>query len=138
MEIEFPIELIVAGTPVSQQAKLKVNIDEWKGRVRDACAPTLPAPHFATLAAVGVVLYYLPADEMKGDLDNIIKPVLDALKQFVFVDDQQVERLLVQKFEPDRTPGLAESVSSTLQLAWKTERPLLYVRVTDRMDEEPK
>lgn len=137
MEIVFPIEFIVAGTPVSQQAKLKANIEEWKLRVRNACKPILPAPHFATLANVGVVLYYLPADEMRGDLDNIIKPILDALKQYVFVDDQQVERIVVQKFEPERTPGLADAVSNTLQLAWKSERPLLYVRISDNIEEEP-
>ena len=123
---------------MSQQAKIRANIEEWKDRVRDACAPTLPKPHFATLAAVGIVLYYLPADEMKGDLDNVIKPILDALKQFVFVDDQQVERVLIQKFEPERTPILADAVSVTLKQAWNAERPLLFIRVSDSIEEEPR
>jgi len=38
---------------------------------------------------------------MTGDVDNIVKPILDAMTKFIYVDDQQVERVVVQKFEPD-------------------------------------
>ena len=73
---------------------------------------------------------------MRGDLDNIIKPILDALKQHLFVDDHQVERLLVQKFEPEQTPDLAERASAMLKSAWDLPRPLLYIRISDTIDQE--
>ncbi len=36
-----------------------------------------------------------------GDIDNIVKPILDALCHHIYMDDRQVQRLVVQKFEPD-------------------------------------
>ena len=85
---------------------------------------------------MAIVLYYLPKDEMQGDLDNIIKPILDALKAHIFVDDHQVERIVIQKFEPDRMPTLSESASAILKQLWNAERPLLYVRVSNKLDDE--
>lgn len=76
-----------------------------------------------------MTLYYFPAEPMVGDVDNIIKLVLDACSKHVYVDDIQVERIVVQKFEPDRvfafsepTPTLAEAVSM--------DKPILYVRIS--------
>ena len=43
-------------------------------------------------------LFYFPAVEMAGDIDNIVKPVLDALGKHIYVDDRQVHRVLVQNF----------------------------------------
>lgn len=136
MNIEFPIEFIVRGTPVSQRAKLALARDEWKARVKDASAAVIPNPHFASDARMAVTLYYLPIEAMLGDIDNIIKPVLDALTTHIYLDDQQVERLVVQKFEPEQTPAL-EQPSATLREAWDGPRPLLYVRITDDPNEEP-
>ncbi len=39
---------------------------------------------------------------MQGDVDNIVKPILDALSKHIYNDDGQVERIWVQKFEPGR------------------------------------
>lgn len=36
------------------------------------------------------------------DLDNLAKALLDAIKGFVFHDDSQVARLLVERFEGER------------------------------------
>ncbi len=98
-------------------------------RVRNASASVLPTQHFASLERLAVTLYYFPAEPMAGDIDNIIKLVLDACSRHVYVDDIQVERIVVQKFEPDRvfafsepTPTLAEAVSM--------DKPVLCVRVS--------
>jgi hypothetical protein len=37
---------------------------------------------------------------MPGDVDNIVKPILDVLGRHIYVDDAQVERVVVEKFEP--------------------------------------
>ena len=73
---------------------------------------------------------------MQGDLDNIIKPILDALSRYVFVDDAQVERLVVQRFLPDGAPELTDP-SNVLKQAWQAERPVLYVRISDDLMKEP-
>ena len=66
---------------------------------------------------------------MQGDLDNIIKLVLDALARHIYVDDSQVERIVVQKFEPGNVFAFA-APSATLDEAMKCPKPVLYVRVS--------
>jgi crossover junction endodeoxyribonuclease RusA len=72
---------------------------------------------------------------MQGDIDNIVKPILDALGQHIYVDDSQVERVVVQKFEPGNVFPFG-SPSSTLEDALNRPKPLLYVRLTDDPFEE--
>lgn len=67
---------------------------------------------------------------MQGDVDNIVKPVLDALCQHIYYDDKQVERVWVQKFEPGRIFQFANP-TDTLSKALVGEKPLLYVRLDD-------
>ena len=135
MEIEFPIEFLVQGTPLSLQAKRPKSRREWKERVKSASSGVLPAPHFASSERMAVTLYYFPHEPMQGDVDNIVKPVLDALSRHIYLDDRQVERIVVQKFElgnsfefGNPTAGLAE--------AFKVKRPVLYVRVSAKPYEE--
>ncbi len=72
---------------------------------------------------------------MKGDIDNCVKPILDAMTKCVYVDDVQVGRLVVQKFEPGGIFAF-ESPSSTLANALSVDGPSVYVRVTDNLHEE--
>jgi crossover junction endodeoxyribonuclease RusA len=130
LEIEFPIEFLVRGTPVSLQASRAESREQWKARVKEASTKALPQPHFASDEGLAATLYYFPAEPMTGDVDNIIKLVLDACSRHVYIDDSQIERVLVQKFEPGRifdfnkpTPTLDEAIS--------TEKPVLYVRISN-------
>jgi crossover junction endodeoxyribonuclease RusA len=75
-------------------------------------------------------LLYFPDAMMRGDIENIVKPVLDALSQHIYVDDQQVERVWVQKFEPGGDTVFNDP-SSVLANAILRVRPLLFVRVTN-------
>lgn len=129
LEPDFSIEFLVAGTPASLQTKRAETRDQWRALVRQASERVLPDGHFATGRRLAVTLFYFPAGRMQGDVDNIIKLTLDALKRHVFMDDAQVERVLVQKFEPGidfqftaPTPTLAQAVDHA--------KPVLYVRLS--------
>ena len=65
-----------------------------------------------------------------ADLDDIVKPILDALGRHIYIDDVQVERLLVQRFDPDRAQPFVEP-TTTLQSAFDSAGPVLCVRVSD-------
>jgi crossover junction endodeoxyribonuclease RusA len=136
MEIEFPVEFVVQGTPLSLQSRNAATRDEWKLRITTAGDLVLPAPHFASQKRVAVTIYYLPAEEIQADLDNILKPILDALQGSVLVNDRQVDRIVVQRFELESTPDLGASGSETLHRAWSEDRPLLYIRITDVVEQE--
>ncbi|RVO43464.1 RusA family crossover junction endodeoxyribonuclease [Sinorhizobium meliloti] len=137
MELEFPIEFVVNGTAVSLQAKRRASVDQWKDRVKEHSRVALPEAHFATEEPIAVTLYYFPDTEMQGDVDNIVKPVLDALCRHIYVDDRQVERVSVQKFEPGRVFQFG-APSSTLETALSGRKPLLYVRLSNDVSEELK
>ena len=102
LEIRFPLEFLVSGVPVSLQADRTATKQEWKERVRSASSAVLPKPHFASLGRMAVTIYNFPAEPMRGDLDNIVKLILDALCRHVYVDDRQVERIVVQKIRPGK------------------------------------
>ena len=72
---------------------------------------------------------------MQGDIDNIIKLVLDALSKHIYMDDSQVERIVVQKFEPGNVFGFS-SPSPALAAALSRPKPVLYVRLSDDPFEE--
>jgi crossover junction endodeoxyribonuclease RusA len=43
---------------------------------------------------------------MEGDLDNIVKPILDALSRHVYMDDRQIEPVLYIRLSDDPYEGL--------------------------------
>jgi crossover junction endodeoxyribonuclease RusA len=130
VEIEFPLEFVVEGTAVSLQAKRRGSIDQWKSRIVEASRTVLPEGHFATEAPLAVTLFYFPAAEMEGDLDNIVKHILDALDKHIYMNDRQIQRIVVQKFEPENVFEF-DLPSPALRDALNTPRPALYVRLSD-------
>ena len=77
-----------------------------------------------------MTLFYFPAKPGQGDIDNIVKLVLDALCKHIYIDDAQVERVLVQKFEPGSVFPF-RSPSSVLEMALSRIKPVLYVRLSN-------
>lgn len=128
MEILFPIEFLVYGNPVSQQAKRAEARTEWKIRVIDATVEHLPENHFASELPISVSIFFFPEELSLGDLDNLAKPILDAFSKHIYIDDDQVHRLWLQKFEPHRVYSFTKP-TPTLTSALKSERSVIYVRI---------
>jgi hypothetical protein len=135
VQIRFPVEFVVPGTAVSAQAKRAVALSEWKRRIVIASRTTLPQGHFASSDPLSITLFYFPAAPMQGDIDNIVKPILDALSRHIYVDDRQLQRVVVQKFEPGNVFGFT-SPSATLADALNKPKPVLYIRLSDDPFEE--
>lgn len=134
MEPDFPFEVVVSGTPLSSGSSANSR-EAWKEEIRSASRPALPESHWLTGARMAVTLFYFPAEPMEGDIDNIIKPILDALSRHIYFDDHQVERVVVQKFEPERYYPF-EGPSECLTEAIVGEKPKLYIRLsTDPFEE---
>jgi crossover junction endodeoxyribonuclease RusA len=135
MEIEFPIEFLVFGTPVSAQSQNPVSRTAWKDRVLAAAEAVVPQPHFASQKRLSATLYYFPDGPGRGDVDNIVKLTLDALWPHIYLDDGQIERVVVQRFEPGNVFPFSNP-SETLLEAITGTKPVLYVRVSDTPFEE--
>jgi len=130
----LPIEFIVRGTAISLQASAQSK-SAWKETVKAAGAEVIPGGSWALTDQVAVTIYYFPEGEMLGDVDNIVKPILDAMCKFVYVDDGQVERVVVQKFEQDRIFSFSNP-SATLVDALGIEGPAVYIRISDDPHED--
>ena len=127
LEIVFPIEFVVRGTPVSAQSSAGSK-NAWMDRIKTASSMALPVPHFATAESVAVTLFYFSEEEMPRDLDNIVKPILDALNQHVYIDDGQVDRIVVQRFTNDRLYRFGNPTDALTDVI-DGRKPALYVRI---------
>ncbi|MBY3050557.1 MULTISPECIES: RusA family crossover junction endodeoxyribonuclease [Rhizobium] len=132
---DLPFEFNVIGTPVSSQSVLAAARQEWKTRVAEAAARALPEGAWSfDEARLAVTLFYFPQAAMTGDIDNIVKLTLDAMIPSIYLDDSLVDRVLVQRFDPE-TKAAFSNPSDTLVQALGSEDPILYIRV-DAVPEE--
>ena len=84
-----PFEFLIRSRPVSQQARRSRRKDAWKDFVRREAERSWGPVHVPADGPVCVTLMYL-YDEVALDVDNIIKPIQDALVGLVFPDDSLV------------------------------------------------
>ncbi len=123
--METIFELLIPRRPKSLQAK-NAKLQQWKSYVRDLARTEWNGPpHVAP--AFRVTLVYL-CDVDAADIDNIIKPIQDALVGVVMPDDNLVSdvdshgRLLDQAFDLTDLPAL-------LVQGAQAQRECVYVRV---------
>ena len=131
---ELPFEFVVIGTPISLQAK-RSSIADWKRRVNEYARAALPAGSWLLDVPLALTVYIFPASELSGDLDNRLKPILDAMTRCVYEDDEQIERIVIQKFEPDNVFAF-RSPSGVLARALEASEPVVYIRLTGDPHEE--
>ncbi|MET7245974.1 RusA family crossover junction endodeoxyribonuclease [Methylobacterium sp. EM32] len=130
--VPFPLEFMVRATPRSLQSSSKAK-EAWKSMVGEVVRDRIAARReftFLDRRPLSVTIFYFPPAPMQGDVDNIVKPILDGMWGIVYPDDQVVERVIVQKFEPGVYVEFS-SLTDTLQRAIAADRPVVYVMVDD-------
>lgn len=132
----FPLEFHLVGVPLSLQAST-ASKERWKTVVREAArrrAEDVVELIWLEEEPLAVAIYYFPTAPMDGDVDNIVKPILDALIGTAYLDDRAIERVLSQKFEP----GIGWSFNAPTELlsaaldtisASDEPAPVVYVRI---------
>src|SRR5258706_34908 len=112
------LEFVVIGTPVSVQASSAAR-RFWQQRV--ATAARQAAGEWVASRAASVVLSvaYFYAYQPVADLDNIVKPLQDALKTIAYEDDIQVVDLIPTTESLDEMKRLASAVDQ--QPGWRYE-----------------
>ena len=126
----LPLEYVVIGTPKSLRASGKSKQD-WKRRIRAAATAALPAiaPVSAASVRVTVVYFYVQTDL---DTDNILKPILDAMKDLVYEDDKQVIDIIAAKRDlavSYALSGVSPVVVAQLVSAATDPKDFIFVRV---------
>ena len=90
------IEFCVSGQPVSAQTRRLQALQTWMRRVSDAGHVRWPGGQTPLEGdLVARITFY--SDRRIGDVDNLAKPILDALQAIVYADDRQVSDVLANR-----------------------------------------
>ena len=101
-ETLFPLEVFIEETPKSLQTSSRSR-EQWKQTVGDAARLRVQETvdmEFLDGRPLAVTIFYSPAVEMEGDVDNIVKLIQDGMINIAYLNDRVIERVLAQKFEP--------------------------------------
>lgn len=129
----LPFDFTIAGPPVSQQACRAERIEEWRDAVKEAANQLwLGAPPVESIVMVTVIYFH---DGRRFDVDNIPKPILDALRKVVFSDDNQVTDLVCRKLNLDDLPRVV-SGSEVLNKAIDNGGQFLHIVVENAPERE--
>ena len=122
------LEFTVPGIPRSPRAKSASN---WQTSVADSARRMLPIDWVILATPVSIVIIYFHRGEASGiDVDNMSKPILDAIEGIVILDDQLVEQLTSRRTQ--LYDGLViQDVPPVLAEALDNERDFVLIRVED-------
>jgi len=130
----LPFEFTIKGPPVSVQTRNTRRLQAWKQEVRAAAEARLPTGSLPVNGNVVVVItYYYDGDS--PDVDNIIKPIQDALIGLVYVDDSQVVETKSRKKSVNGSYKI-RGVASVLLMAFASGDDFLHIRITKAPDTE--
>jgi crossover junction endodeoxyribonuclease RusA len=122
-----PFDICVHGIPISAQTKHRAQLQTWREQVRSACRELWPVERAILTGPVRLsVTYY---GEHKGpDLDNLVKPIQDALQQVVYGNDRQVIGFSA-RFEDIDERFAARYMSPVLAAAFVRGDPFVHIEV---------
>jgi crossover junction endodeoxyribonuclease RusA len=127
-------EFIVDGPPVSQQTRKTEKLRKWREAVRQEAEKYWSSEQSMTDGYVMVqVIYFYESASL--DVDNIVKPIQDALINLVYVDDNQVTDVLVRKRNLSGSFKV-DSVSPVLAEGFARGNEFLYIVVLEASEQE--
>lgn len=123
----LPFEFVVTGAPVSQQARRRELVRGWGQEVQRAASLRWDTEPVAEGIMV-IISYFFDGEAL--DVDNVPKPILDAMSGLVFADDAQVTDLLCRKRDV-KLPLDIDRPSPLLLGTFDRRDEFLHVLVTD-------
>ena len=127
----LPFEFTVKGPPISHQTRNRQRLQQWKATVATAANAAWPnANTIAEEVSVTITYYY---EDSSPDVDNIIKPIQDALVGIVFNDDDQVVDTKSRKRLINGSYRI-RGASAILLSAFADGDDFLYIKVDEAPD----
>lgn len=122
-------EFVIPGRPVSVHTKDRAAYRPWQNTVATEAGRESPVVPPFWEPGVRLTIVYLFTEE-PIDVDNIIKPVQDALEGVLYLDDGVVTD--VQAHRRTWTDGVNdERFPHLLRLMWREKEDCVYIRVQD-------
>ena len=102
-------DFVIVGIPRTRQARRGGVRRAWTKQVREAATRTWPPDRRPYDGEVGIIMIYFYRDQTNIDIDNVAKPILDALNGLLIEDDVLVSQLMLRKtdqnlIDPIRDP----------------------------------
>lgn len=124
----FPIEFTFDGPPLSLQSKNKTRKRAYKQSVETAAKQVLPPGFVPSTQDLEIkITYYYEGDT--PDIDNIIKPIQDALIGVIYVDDRQIADTRSRKRDINGSYRI-RNVSTCLLQAFSNGKDFIHVKIT--------
>ena len=124
----LPFEFVIYRSPVSQQARRRELVRQWTQEVRNAAAALWRGqPTVDGTLAVSVTYLF---DRAELDVDNIPKPILDALKGLIYADDATVTDLTCRKRNLKDDPQISNA-SSILRQSLNRNVEFVHIFIDD-------
>jgi Holliday junction resolvase RusA-like endonuclease len=133
LKLALPFEFVLDGPPVSQQARRREKVRQWRDEVRKTAAQNWPAGEWPVDRPIMLTITFF-YDNASIDVDNIPKPITDALKGLVYEDDKQVTDVLCRK--RNRNVFRVKNPSSVLADGLSRGNEFLYIVVNEAPDQE--
>lgn len=122
------------GPPVSQQTRRRERLRVWKIVVRQEAEKYWSLGQKTATGPIMLQVTYF-YDSVAMDVDNIVKPVQDAIIGLAYVDDDQVTDVLVRKRNLSGNFKV-ENMTSVLAEGFSRGNEFLHIVVIDAPDQE--
>ncbi len=126
------LEFVVAGPPVSSQqntAKGRANLAGWqKELAREAESRWKFAPLTGVLKAL--IINFHESVKPSVDLDNILKPILDAMQKIILENDRQIRQAEIAHVNIDSAFAI-KGVSKLIVDALHVGDDFIFLRIED-------
>jgi Holliday junction resolvase RusA-like endonuclease len=124
-----PLEFVIPQRPVSQQARRQARLREWKEFVAEHARLAINEPRELASEPVALKLLYV-YEEAALDIDNILKPIQDALIGVLLEDDSVITDVEIRR-RWLRTAFTINAVSPTLATGLALGREFVWLVLSD-------
>jgi Holliday junction resolvase RusA-like endonuclease len=124
-----PLEFVIPQRPVSQQARRQARLREWKEFVAEHARLAINEPRELASEPVALKLLYV-YEEAALDIDNILKPIQDALIGVLLEDDSVITDVEIRR-RWLRTAFTINAVSPTLATGLALGREFVWLALSD-------
>ncbi|USR89873.1 RusA family crossover junction endodeoxyribonuclease [Phormidium yuhuli AB48] len=113
---------------MSQQTRRRQRLNLWKQQVRQAAETGWSdgSPPLTGALALQVIYFY---QNHELDIDNIVKPIQDALIGLIYDDDVQITDILICKRQLDKTFKI-RNPSLVLEQGLSKNQEFLYISIS--------
>jgi Holliday junction resolvase RusA-like endonuclease len=132
------LEFVIPGPPISNQQSTpqgRANLLAWRATIAGAATLNWAHPPL-TVELKAVIINFYAGNEPSVDVDNMSKPILDAMQTIVYDNDRQI----VQSEITHTRIGAAYQVVGVrpiIVMALQAGNQFLYVRVEDPVSPFP-